>query len=54
MFKTSDIKDTLENRIDISMKNNLKSEFEDYSEWLKIFMSIPTTTTSNERSFLFI
>jgi len=44
MFKSSNIKDTLENKIDILKKNNLKSGFENYSECLKIFMSILTTT----------
>ncbi|CAI6375694.1 unnamed protein product [Macrosiphum euphorbiae] len=51
MLKNSEIKDSLENRIDFFNKNNLKGGFENYSKCLTIFLSIPTNTASNERSF---
>lgn len=51
MLKKSEIKDSLENRIDFFKKNNLKGGFENYNKCLTIFLSIPTNTASNERSF---
>ena len=51
MLKNSVEKDSLENRVDFFKKNNLKIGFENYNKCLIIFLSIPTNTASNERSF---
>lgn len=51
MFNSNNIKDELEKRIDFFKENNLRGAFQNYYQCLKIFLSIPTNTASNERSF---